>query len=516
MRHLPPFLQAPLLLPACSLIAGIAIGSRVSAGVPWSAVLATCVVSALLTWRWGRLQTVLVMGCFVLFGIVLARHHRQQLQVVWPEGKVSYQAVVISEPVAKPRSVAVDLLLTASGRRLKAYIGLDSLSSYSSAATSLSCDSSSVASGLGLQIGDGIAVCSRIRPVSQWRRGTFDYRRYLEVHGFTGTTYIPAHQWQRQAVSLVTLPRTERARLRFLRWRSRLLQRLRLAGLQDNEYSVVAAMALGSKTALSRELREVYGVSGASHVLALSGLHLGILFGLLSLLTFGRRLRMLTVLTAVPALWAFVLLVGMPASVVRSALMLSVYALFMLASRHRRPLGVLALTAIVMLVANPWSLFDVGFQLSFLSMLAILVVGPLLYGLLSARWLQRHPFVRALWGLSVVSVAAQIGVAPLVAYYFCRFSTYFLLTNFIVIPAATLILYLSLASLVIPQIAWLLAIAVGALNAAVTMVSELPFASISDLHPTALQTVAAYVLAAALVGITALWGPLRRIKAWNK
>ena len=137
MRHLPPFLQAPLLLPACSLIAGIAIGSRVSAGVPWSAVLAACVVAALLTWRWGRLQTVLVMGCFVLFGIVLARHHRQQLQVVWPEGKVSYQAVVISEPVAKPRSVAVDLLLTASGRRLKAYIGLDSLSSYSSAATSL-------------------------------------------------------------------------------------------------------------------------------------------------------------------------------------------------------------------------------------------------------------------------------------------------------------------------------------------------------------------------------------------
>jgi competence protein ComEC len=169
-----------------------------------------------------------------------------------------------------------------------------------------------------------------------------------------------------------------------------------------------------------------------------------------------------------------------------------------------------------MLVANPWSLFDVGFQLSFLSMLAILVVGPLLYGLLSARWLQRHPFVRALWGLSVVSVAAQIGVAPLVAYYFCRFSTYFLLTNFIVIPAATLILYLSLASLVIPQIAWLLAITVGALNAAVTMVSELPFASISDRHPTALQTVAAYVLAAALVGITALWSPLRRIKAWNK
>jgi competence protein ComEC len=96
-----------------------------------------------------------------------------------------------------------------------------------------------------------------------------------------------------------------------------------------------------------------------------------------------------------------------------------------------------------------------------------------------------------------VSCAAQIGVAPLIAYYFGRFSTYFLLTNFIVIPAATLILWLSPVVLVFPSLAYLLLYIVGLLNAILTKMAALPWASIEGLHPTKLQTAMMYVIIAA-------------------
>ena len=109
-----------------------------------------------------------------------------------------------------------------------------------------------------------------------------------------------------------------------------------------------------------------------------------------------------------------------------------------------------------------------------------------------------HRWVKWLWGMVAVSCAAQIGVAPLIAYYFGRFSVWFLLTNFIVIPAATLILYLSLLVLVIPQLAFLLVYVVGGLNSTLTKIAQLPGASIEGLHPTLTQTVLIYVVILAL------------------
>lgn len=474
--------SAPLLLPAAALAAGIAVGQAYGSDTVWLATLIASVALSLALWRRKGLQALVVTASFVALGATVASHHARQLRVEWPQATTTFQAVVASQPVERRQLVAVDLLLTDSHRRLKAWMPSDSLSRR-------------------LAIGDGLLVNSKITPPRSFSDSNFDYRRYLETNGFTGTTFIAAGQWQWHDAQLERLPRTERARLRFLGWRSRLLHRLRFAGLKGQEYGVVAAMALGEKSAVDSDLRQAYNVSGASHVLALSGMHIGIIFGLLSLLTFGGRLRTVAVLTAVPALWAFVLLVGLPPSVVRAAAMATLYTLVELRGEQRQPLAVLAFAAIVMLLANPWSLFDVGFQLSFM---AILAIGPVIQALMPKPYRRSHPFVAALWGMAVVSVAAQMGVAPLVAYYFGRFSTYFLITNFIVVPAATLVLYLSLATLMVPSMAWLLAMVVGWLNSALTAIAQLPMASIEGLQPTSLQTLTAYVLAAALTALLAI------------
>ena len=285
--------------------------------------------------------------------------------------------------------------------------------------------------------------------------------------------------------------RIERTQQYFLHQRTLLLGRLQSSGLSD-KYAVVAAMALGDKSALTKELRETYSKTGASHILALSGLHLGIIYALLSMLIVGRRWQMITQVAIILSIWTFVFLVGMSASVVRSAVMLTVYALLAIGHRHKMSVNTLAFTAIVMLLVTPKALFDVGFQMSFMAVFSILLFVPLFYRPFSAEYLMTHRAISWLWGMVAVSIAAQIGVAPLIAYYFGRFSCYFLLTNFIVIPAATIILYLSLATLLIPSIGVVLASIVGLLNTTLLFIATIPGATIEDLHPSIMLTVSIY------------------------
>lgn len=288
--------------------------------------------------------------------------------------------------------------------------------------------------------------------------------------------------------------RIERTQQYFLHQRALLLERLESAGLSDDQYAVVAAMALGDKSALTRELKDTYSKTGASHILALSGLHLGIIYALLSMLIVGRRWQLVSQILIILSVWAFVFLVGMSASVVRSAVMLTVYALLAIGHRQKMSVNTLAFTAIVMLLISPQALFDVGFQMSFMAVFSILLFVPLFYRPLSAKYLMTHPVVKWLVGMVAVSVAAQIGVAPLIAYYFGRFSCYFLLTNFIVIPAATLILYLSLGTLLWPAIGTLLAGVVGTLNATLSYIATIPGATIDGLHPSAMLTASLYAV----------------------
>ena len=486
MKH-NPFEEVPLLRLAVCLMVGIVVGEKCVLAVPLLPVFIVAVILALLLWRHEHWQSVVIAVCFILLGWLLMQRQKQSFNVTWPEGEVCYEAVVLSEPVEKPKTMAVDILLPKNGRKLKAYFYKDERSRR-------------------LTIGDGLKIQSRISRNHEWRRGSFDYRRHLEIHGFTGTTFISSWKWQKVQVSLADLSHLERTKLFFLQLRSHLLNKI--LGTAVANYSlftlhfslpeasaVVAAMVLGDKSALTQDLKDVYSITGASHILALSGLHLGIIYTMLMFLSGGgRSFTFHSSLFTILSIWAFVFLVGMSVSVVRSAVMISLYALMTLGHRDRMSVNTLAFTAIVMLMASPLSLFDVGFQMSFMAVFAIVVWVPLLEGVFSQEYLLSHRFVRWLWGMVAVSCAAQIGTAPLIAYYFGRFSTWFLLTNFIVIPSATLILWFSPVVLLIPSFAYLLLYVVAMLNRVLTAMASLPVASIDGLHPSLLQVAMVYVI----------------------
>ena len=319
------------------------------------------------------------------------------------------------------------------------------------------------------------------------------------------------HHIQMPEVS-TTESRLERSKVFFLHQRTVLLERLSDSGIDGDAYAVVAAMSLGDKSELTRDIKNTYSVSGASHILALSGLHLGIIYMVLSLFLPRRRWPALSQLVTILAVWMFVLLVGMPVSAVRSAVMLSIYGLLSLGHRDKMSVNALAFTAIVMLMYNPAWLFDIGFQLSFMAVWAILLFVPLFEDVFSAEYLMSHRWMKWAWGMVAVSCSAQLGVAPLIAYYFGRFSIYFLLTNFIVVPAAFVILVMVLIVLLFPSLAYLLLYIVQSLNAILTWMASLPGASIDGLHPNVFQVLLVYML---IFCIYLLIGRIKPIMGWR-
>ncbi len=433
------------------MMVGIVLGTYVPVGIPLWPVFVGILLVALLLEKYENLQSMTIILAFVMLGWVLVKGQWEKVRVDWPEGEVVYEAVVLTSPVEKAKTMAVDILLTGSGHKLKCYLHKDDRSR-------------------SLRIGDGLKIQSHIRPNSTWRQGRFDYRRYLEVHGYTGQTFVASWKWRKVQVSLKDLSRIERTRLFMLKQRSRLLHRLSpeedtsLESPFYNAYAVVAAMALGDKSALSLELKETYAVTGASHVLALSGLHLSIIYMLLSLLVVNRRWQMFSQVFIVVNIWVFVFLVGMSVTVVRAAVMVSVYALLSLGHRDKMSVNTLAFTAIVMLIVKPVSLFDAGFQMSFAAVFAILVLVPLFDRVFPEGFLMSHRVVKWLWALVAVSLAAQIGTAPLAWYHFGRIPLWSVLTNVVVVPAAGLIVCLAGLTLLFPSGAYLLLYITATLN----------------------------------------------------
>jgi len=433
---------------------------------------------AILLWKYPLIQSLFILICFLFLGLLLGTRYRIQGNVIWPSGQVTYEAVVISSPIVKKKTVSFDIILVNNQHKLKCYVYKDARSE-------------------NIRLGDGLKIQSRIRSNHEWRKGSFSYKRFLTIHGFTGSTFVSSWNWRKTQVSLQGISFIERSRLYFMQLRSHLEERLLIQGMDDEVYGVVSAMVLGDKAGLSRELRDIYSITGASHVLALSGLHLGIIYVLLTLL-FGQRSRVFSQFIIISCLWTYVFLVGMPISVVRSAVMLTVYSLLSLGQRDKMSVNTLAFTVILLLIVNPWLLFDIGFQMSFIAVFSILLWMPISEMMLSQKYLMTHRVLKWVWSMIVVSCAAQLGVAPLIAYYFGHFSTYFLLTNFIVIPIVTLVLYLSIVVLFLPSLAYLLIYIIGFLNAVLRNISLLPGAVIGNLHPSVLQVLMTYVVIGAV------------------
>ena len=486
----------PFVAVAVSLALGIVVADVLSGSMGlslWLLLLLLAVLVSSFCLRRRLLQTILLFVSVSLLGASLASLRLSKIRRPLPQGFCCYDAIVMSSPEARAKTMAVDLRIVdgeMDGRRVRAWFRKDSMGR-----------------SAALQAGDGVSVCSELMVPKDFgnRRG---YARWMEAHGYEAQTFVGSGQWQKAAVSMRSLSHVEVVRLKALRLRSRLLHEGLGQYVSGDGYAVVAAMALGDKSGLDRELRETFSVAGGSHILALSGLHLGMVYMMLSLVMGHWRRRWAGKTIQMAAIWAFVVLAGMPASLVRAALMLTVYWLAGLSGRQGGGLNSLGVAATVMIVQNPLVLWDVGFQMSVLAVAGILVCYQPLMDFVNRKWLSEHPVVGWLWSMAVLSLSAQIGVAPLVMYHFHRFSTYFLLTNMIAVPAATILLQLAMVfflcwplKMMQAVLGKLIAYVAGLLGSYMSTISSLPMSSIEGINLTACQTVLIYVLLMVCGGI---------------
>ena len=478
----------PMLRVVIMLIMGIIAGKLAFPYIPSYILLvatAVCLTAAFLLRRSPVGQSLAIGLTFLTLGAYLITNTLDKMNVPLPKDEVVYNAVLTTEPSVHGRVVQTDLLIIGDGKPLKvrASILRDTVQNR----------------WQRLHVGDGITATSLLEPPHNFAGSTFDYAAWLRQSGFAAETFIFYNSWRKAEIDLTSLSYMQRATVEARRIREKLLERYRCYGADGSSYAVLAAMTLGDKSALSKELREDYSIAGASHVLALSGLHLSIIYTILLLLTFGYRRRWLPQVLIMLAVWSYVVLVGMSASVVRSAVMLTIVSMVMILNRGSVLLNSLSFAAFVMLLWNPLTLYDIGFEMSFMAVLGIAMLEPLM----RPRHLPKNIFQKLLymiWGVISVSIAAQVGTAPLVAYYFGRFSCYFIITNLIVIPCATIILYgvvalavLSWWHLLANHIASALILITGFMNTVLHRIASLPGASIDGISLSPLQVLAVYI-----------------------
>ncbi len=427
------------------------------------------------SFRW--LFGLLVSGWFLLAGTGIMNLRLQETLFDFPQSEAVYRVTLTDKPEVKARSLLCRVR-TQEDKHLLLYLAKDS-------------------AGQQLKSGDELLTFARVAPpANNGNPDEFDYARYLLHKGVSGTGFVNKGNWQ------LIASHSDKSLFRIaLSYREKVLAMYRNLGFDGEEFAVLSALTVGYKEELGGDIRETYSVSGASHVLALSGLHIGFLY---ALLVFGLRilpgrnkgLLFLRTVFIIVALWAFAFFTGLSPSVVRSVIMFSLLALSGLVERKGIPLNTLAVAAVAMLLFNPAWLFDVGFQLSFAAVTAIVLIYPRLYRQIAFS----NKALKWGWGLLCISLAAQIGTAPLVMIYFSRFSTYFLLTNFLVIPLVSLIMYVAVFMLLVfpvPVAQGIVASVVKALietlNSSVRWVEHLPSASIDGIWVDSWEVILFYL-----------------------
>lgn len=365
-------------------------------------------------------------------------------------------------------------------------------------------------------LGKCLSVRAKVRHPKNFSDAKFDYPLYLKSHGIWATATAYPNNWAIVENHNFSLSPIENMKIFFIAKRRAMIERLRSLGMDEQAFAVTAAMSLGDKSEVSRATSNVYSIAGTSHVLALSGLHLSIVFGLFAVFGGKWRRSVLAVVLSVLALWTYVLVAGSPVSMIRSAIMLSVSLLVGVSGRNGVTLNTLSFSAILILLANPFAIHDVGFQLSFAAVAFLGAFASDICEIVPAKYLQRHRFMKWCWQMAVTSTVAQMGTTPLVAYHFGRFPLLFIPANFIAIPAATALLYLAVAFFLLlwlpwisAAIGWALSLTSSTLNASMTYIASVKWSSLTIGDVSIVDTIAMYAIAIAALFI------LQRISQWS-
>ena len=324
----------------------------------------------------------------------------------------------------------------------------------------------------------------------------YDFRKNMNNRQIYLQAYLPSGKWN--------ISGTGKGNIFILlsdRLRSKLLAVYKTYGLSGKEYAVLSALTLGYRDELDNETIQAFSASGAIHILSVSGLHVGIIFFLIDyLLIFLRKSKPGSVLRLVIILgflWFYALIAGLVPCILRATVMFSFVIIGKTVNRDAGIQNILAISAFFLLLYDPFMVLDVGFELSYIAVIGIVYLYPGIFHLCKFRNL----VASKAWSLIAVSLAAQIATFPLSLYYFHQFPNYFILTNLVVIPLSTAIMYIAVAILIFSFIhpfagllGYTLKYSVYTLNYSVEFIENLPCSVTGGIGINANETVLLYLL----------------------
>ena len=332
--------------------------------------------------------------------------------------------------------------------------------------------------------------------------GSMDYQRYAFLNGYSFRVFAN----KKDFLLLDQIGSADPFKKFLIESRKNICTILRQYIPDTQVYGLAEALLIGYKEDLDQDLVRAYSNTGVVHVIAISGLHLGLLYLILKILihplTVIRRTKWLKSAVIIILLWVFSLMTGGSASVLRSAVMFTAILAGESLSRKISIYNCLAASAFLLLCYKPHWLFDIGFQLSYSAVLSILLFMKPVYNITFIP----NKILDYFWQLCSVTIAAQILTTPVSIYYFHQFPVYFLLANFIAVPLSGIILIAELmlcCLYLFPEIAtplgYIIYGLIDLMNRSIVEIDQLPFSTIKQIHCSFFQLVLIY---ASIISVT--------------
>lgn len=336
-----------------------------------------------------------------------------------------------------------------------------------------------------LQYGDRLIANTRLTLISPPKNPySFDYKKYMERKGVRLTGFIDSCKFEVIGAEILWPVKQWSAKIQ-----RKLSTQFAVSGLAGDEYSVITAILLGNDESMNPELRSQYSAAGVSHILCVSGMHVGIIFMILNFLLrpldFSRRTKILKAILLLLSIWSYAHITGLAPSVQRAAAMFTFVTVGDLLRRNTNVFHSLFASLFILLAINPLLIFEVGFQLSYAAVFGIVIFQKPIVNL----WKAPNRIILYFWELATVSISAQLGTFPLSIYYFGQFPNYFLLANllvimlsFIVVVSGVSLLVLSFSTLISGFVGKILTLEIKLMNGIIGFIEQLPGAITENIN----------------------------------